>query len=329
MLEATSPKLMGASVLRQEDPRFLTGRAHYVDDLVRPGMLHLSFVRSMMAHADLTSVDVSAARAMDGVYAVMTGAEIGQRTKPIVADSLNPSWQSSDYPIMAADRVRFAGEPIAAVVAEDRYVAEDAGELVEVDYAPRPVVASVADAVAAGAPQVHDHWDDNFYVRRHISVGDLDAAFADAHGVLELDLTSHRSTGVPLEGRGCIAEYDAMDGRLTFWTASQTPHLVRTGLADSLQLPEHRIRVIAPDVGGGFGIKGHLFAEEVAVCVLAMETGRPVKWIEDRQEHLMACIHAREHYHHLEVAYAEDGTLLGLRAKLYIDCGAYSVWPWT
>jgi carbon-monoxide dehydrogenase large subunit len=330
MLETTQqPKLLGASVRRREDPRFLTGRGHYVDDLVRPNMLHLSFVRSMMAHADLGGVDVSEGLAIDGVHTIMTGAEMAQRTKPIVADSLNPSWQSSNYPIMAIDRVRFVGEPVAAVVAEDRYVAEDAGELVVIDYEPRTVVASVTQAIADGAEKVHDHWNDNFYVRRHISVGDLDAAFAEAHGVLELDLQTHRSTGVPMEGRGCIADYDSMNGELTFWSATQTPHLVRTGLADCLQLPEHRIRVIAPDVGGGFGIKGHLFPEEVAVCVMAMETGRPVKWIEDRQEHLLSCIHAREHDHHLEVAYAEDGTILGLRARLYIDCGAYSVWPWT
>jgi aerobic carbon-monoxide dehydrogenase large subunit len=246
-----------------------------------------------------------------------------------VCNSLVPSWQETRYPALAADRVRFVGEAVAAVVADDRYVAEDASELVLVDYAPLPAVASIAEAIADGAPRLHDGWEDNFFVKRHFVGGDPDRAFAEAAGTLQLDLRSNRHSGIPLETRGCIAEYDDAEETLTLWTATQIPHLVRTGLADVLQMPENRIRVIAPDVGGGYGIKGHLFPEEIAVCVLAMEVGRPVKWIEDRREHLLASIHAREHEHRLEVAYTEDGTVLGLRARVYVDCGAYSVYPWT
>jgi carbon-monoxide dehydrogenase large subunit len=292
-------------------------------------MLHAAFVRSTLAHADILSVDAATALSHPGVRAVMTGAEIAARAKPFVCDSLHPSWQSAPYHPVAFDRVRFVGEAIAVVVADDRYVAEDAAQLVDVRYADRPVVASIAGAIAKGAPQVHDSWTDNFYVKRNFTGGDPDAAFAAAHGVVTLDLSTQRQAGIPLETRGCVALYDSRGEMLTIWTSSQTPHLVRTGLADTLQMPEHRIRVVAPDVGGGFGIKCHLFPEEAVIAVLAMKTHRPVKWIEDRQEHFLASIHAREHQHHVEVAYAKDGTVLGLRAKIYVDCGAYSMWPWT
>ncbi len=215
------------------------------------------------------------------------------------------------------------------MLADDRYLAEDAAALVEVDYEPREVVASVEDAIREGAPRLHDGWEDNFFVKRHFTGGDPDAAFAAADGVLELDLTTHRQTGIPMENRGCIAQYDRADEMLTLWTSTQIPHLVRTGLADSLGMPEHRVRVISPDVGGGFGVKGNLFPEEIVVAVLAMETGRPVKWIEDRREHLLASIHAREHHHTARVAHDRDGHLLALRVLMYVDCGAYSVYPWT
>ncbi len=323
------PKLMGASVKRVEDPRFLTGRARYVDDLVRPGMLHVAFVRSTMAHADITSVDVSAAEEYEGVHAVVTGQEMAKMAKPIVCNSTMETWQGTAYPAMAYERVRFVGEAVAAIVADDRYLAEDASEMVVVDYDERPTLASVAQAIADDAPRLHDGWVDNFFIKRHFVGGDLETAFAEADGQLELDLISHRHSGMPLENRGVIAEYDEATKLLTVWSASQTPHLVRTGLADVLEIPENSIRVIAPDVGGGFGIKGHLFPEEIAVALLAMKLGRPVKWIEDRREHMLACIHAREHEHHLQVAYKSDGTVLGLRALIYVDCGAYSVWPWT
>ena len=323
------PALLGARIKRVEDPRFLTGRARYVDDITRPGMLHVAFVRSTMAHADVTGVDVSAAAELPGVHDVLTGREVLALARPIVCNSTFETWQPTEYPALATDRVRFVGQTVAAVVADDRYVAEDACELVEVDYAPRQPVASVEAAIAPDAPRLHEAWEDNFFIKRHYVGGDPDAAFADAHGVLELQLTNHRHSGIPLENRGCIAEYDPASDALTLWTSTQIPHLVRTGLADSLGMPEHQIRVIAPDVGGGFGIKGHLFPEEIAVCLLARRTGRPVKWIEDRTEHLMASIHAREHHHTLQVAYSADGSVEALRARIYVDCGAYSVYPWT
>jgi aerobic carbon-monoxide dehydrogenase large subunit len=324
-----SGTLMGARIRRTEDPRFLLGQARYVDDIVLPGMLEVAFVRSPMAHADIGSVDTTAARSAPGVHRVITGDEIASRAAPIRCDSTYPSWQGTGFPPLARDRVLFTGEAVAAVLADDRYLAEDAAALVEVDYEPREVVASVEDAIRDGAPRLHDGWEDNFFVKRHFTGGDPDAAFATADGVLELDLTTHRQTGIPMENRGCIAQYDRADETLTLWTSTQIPHLVRTGLADSLGMPEHRVRVVSPDVGGGFGVKGNLFPEEIVVAVLAMETGRPVKWIEDRREHLLASIHAREHHHTARVAYDREGHLLALRVLMYVDCGAYSVYPWT
>jgi len=326
--KAGQPKLFGARVKRVEDPRFLTGRGRYVDDFVRPGMLHVAFVRSTEAHADVLSVDVSGARAMEGVHAVISGEDLAH-VKPITCNSTYPSWQPTKFHALARDRVRFVGEAVAAVVADDRYLAEDATELVQVAYRPLEPIASVTAAIREGAPRLHDGWEDNFFVKRHVKIGEPDRVFEEAHGVLELDLITHRSTGIPMENRGVIAEYDPADEVLTVWTSTQIPHLVRTGLADFLGVPEHRIRVIGPDVGGGFGIKGHLFPEEIVLAALAMQVQRPVKWIEDRREHLLACIHAREHDHHLQVAYQPDGEVVGLRARIYVDCGAYSVYPWT
>jgi carbon-monoxide dehydrogenase large subunit len=326
--ELGGTKLLGARVKRREDPRFLTGRARFVDDIVRPRMLHAAFARSSVAHAELANVDTAQALSLPGAYAVLTGAEVAGRAKPIRCDSTFDTWQGTEYPALAGDRVLFVGQPIACVVAEDRYLAEDAAELVAVEYRELPAVTSIEQAIAPGAPRLHGEWEDNYFIKRHLRAGDPDRAFEEAAGVVELTTVSNRHSGIPLENRGCVAEYDA-DQTLTVWTSTQIPHLVRTGLADVLELPESSIRVIAPDVGGGFGIKAHLFPEEIAVCLLAIETGLPVKWIEDRSEHLLASIHAREHHHHIRLAYAQDGELLGLRARLDVDCGAYSVYPFT
>jgi aerobic carbon-monoxide dehydrogenase large subunit len=321
--------LTGARIRRSEDPRFLLGQARYVDDIALPGMLEVAFVRSPLAHAEIGSVDVTAARSAPGVHAVITGDEIARVAGPIRCDSTYPSWQGTEFPALARERVLFAGEAVAAVLADNRYLAEDAAALVDVDYLPLQVVASVADAIAPDAPRLHDGWEDNFFVKRHYVAGDPDRVLAEAEATLEIDLTTHRQTGIPMENRGCVAQYDRAGETLTLWTSTQIPHLVRTGLADSLGMAENRIRVIAPDVGGGFGIKGNLFPEEIAVCVLAMQSGRPVKWIEDRREHLLASIHAREHHHTATVAHDREGHLLALKILMYVDCGAYSVYPWT
>jgi len=320
--QIVQPKLLGARVKRREDPRFLTGQGSYVDDIVRPAMLHAAFLRSPIAHAKITSIDAEAARALEGVHAVLTGEDLAEHCRPIVADSLFEGWQTSEWPPLARDRVRFVGEAVAMIVADDRYLAEDALEFVAVEYEPLAVLASIDDALATNAAPLHEGWTHNSYLQRGFKLGDPDRAFAEADGVIEVELRSSRSSGMPLECRGVIAEFDRGQEQLTLWSSCQVPHLLRTGLADHLDLPEHRIRVIAPDVGGGFGIKAMLYPEELAVATAARVIGRPVKWIEDRQEHLLAAMHAREHRHRVAVAYTAEGRVTGLRATIHVDCGA-------
>ncbi len=328
-IETLAPRFFGQRVKRREDPRFLLGRAKYVDDIVRPGMLFASFVRSSEAHARVRGVDIADALALPGVVDVLTGEMIADTSHPIRSDSTMPTWQGTGFPALAIDKVRFVGEAVACVVAEDRYAVEDATEAVIPDLEPLTPVANMDQATAADAPLIHEDWEDNHFIKRHVETDGFDEALDAAPHRTSHRFVMARHTGMPLENRGCIAEWDSAKGELTLWTATQIPHLVRTGLADALQIPENRIRVIAPDVGGGFGIKGHLFPEELSCSIMAIRTGRPVKWIEDRREHIIACIHAREHTHEVEVGYDDDGTILALKAHLQVDCGAYSVYPWT
>ena len=322
-------KYIGQRIVRREDARFLTGRTSYVDDIRLPRTVHASFVRSTHAHADLARVLTERAAAHPGVVSVLTSEEAVRATRPIRCDSTFPEWKGTEFPVLAWPRVRFVGEAVVLVAATDRYVAEDAAELVEVEYRDRPVVIDLESAAEPGGPIVHEAWGDNLFLDRHVKLGDVDGAFATAEFVWERTYRTHRHTGFPMEGRACVADYDPARETLTFYSATQIPHLVRTGLADSLGLAEHAVRVIAPDVGGGFGIKAHLFPEEVAVCLMSMRLGRPVKWVEDAREHLIACIHAREHVHRVRMAMTRDGRILGLRTEVLVDAGAYSVWPWT
>jgi carbon-monoxide dehydrogenase large subunit len=322
-------KYVGQRVSRREDPRFLTGRTRYVDDVRLPGTVHAAFVRSPHAHATITAIRTARAAAAPGVAGILTSQDAVSAARPIRCDSTFPEWKGTEFPVLAWPRVRFAGEAVAVVAAGDRYEAEDAAELVEVDYAPRDVVVDVERAAEPGGPLVHEAWGDNLVLDRRVSLGDVAGAFARADLVWERTYRTHRHTGFPLEGRACVADFNPASGVLTVYSATQIPHLVRTGLADSLGLPEHDVRVIAPDVGGGFGIKAHLFPEEVAVCLLSMRLGRPVKWLEDTREHLTACIHAREHVHRVRLAMTRDGRILGIAADVIVDAGAYSVWPWT
>jgi carbon-monoxide dehydrogenase large subunit len=329
MTQVEQPRLRGASVRRVEDPRFLLGRGRYIEDMYLPGMLHVAFVRSPFAHARVVSIDTDGVRGVAGVATIVTGKDLAGKVEPITCDSTFDGWQTSAQPALAVDRVRFSGEAVAAVVASSRYVAEDAAELVVVDYEPLPVAASVERALAPDAVPIHEGWRDNRFIRDRLVGGNADEAFAAASRTLGFTVSTRRHSGTPLEGRGCIADFDEVGRVLTMWTSTQIPHMVRSEMATCLRLPENRIRVIAPDVGGGFGPKSQLYPEELAVAFLAMRTGRPVRWIEDRQEHMLASVHAREHYHTVEVAYQDDGEVVALRATVHVDCGAYSVYPWT
>jgi aerobic carbon-monoxide dehydrogenase large subunit len=318
---------IGKRVQRLEDPRLLSGRAKYIDDICRPGMLHLSLVRAQVAHGRITEIDIDDAKDIGGDVQIFTGDDtIGLA---VTANAEVPEMQFSQQPLLAENKVRFVGEAVAAVLAEDPYRAEDAAELVFVDYDILPVIADVRTALDEESPTMFDDWRDNLFVERQMQGGDLDAARKAAAHVVRRTYRTHRQAGVPLECRGVVAEYDPLDETLTVWSSTQIPHLLRTYLSEELGWPETRLRVVAPEVGGGFGVKGQIFTEEILVAWLALHTGRPVKWIEDRREHLIASIHARDHEHTLEAYLDDEGRLLGLQADITVDCGAYSTWPFT
>ena len=322
---------VGASMRRKEDPRLLTGRGRFVADIALPQMLHVAFVRSPFAHARVVGIDTTAARAVPGVTAVVTASDLTGRVNPIRAAARFPNFHASEWPILAGDIVRYQGEPVAAVVATSPYLAEDAAALVDIDYEPLPVVTDAAAALTTETPLIHPEWGDNCILHRSGTFGDVDGAFAEADVVLRRVFRNQRYTGVPMEPRGCLAQFafDGGEGALTLWTTTQIPHLIRSGVAEALGFPESRLRVVSPDVGGGFGVKGSLYPEEVLIPYLARLLDRPVRWIADRSEDFLASVHAREHVHTIELAARRDGTILGVKARIVVDNGAYSTWPWT
>lgn len=326
-MKAETPRQIGARVLRLEDPRLLSGRARYIDDIRPANCLHLKFVRAQVAHARLLDVDTSMLADLEPAVTVFTGKDIGKLSMKSHQDY--PEMQYAEQPLLAQGRVRFVGEPIAAVLAEDAYLAEDAAEMVFADFDFLDPVTTMEQALDPAVQPLFDHWKNNTWVERQMKGGDLQAARAAAAHVIRRTYTNQRHTGVPMEGRGVVAEYDPGQRFLTVWSSTQMPHLVRTYIAEELGLPESRIRVIAPDVGGGFGVKGQVFGEEVLVAWCAIQTGRPVKWIEDRRENLMASIHARDHRHTLEAYVSAEGRLLGLKADITVDIGAYSTYPFS
>jgi aerobic carbon-monoxide dehydrogenase large subunit len=315
---------VGASVRRVEDRRLLEGGGEYLADLRVPGTVELAFLRSPLAHARLKGVDIPA----EFHRCVFLAEDIGF-TKPIVAASAAPGFQSSEYPALAREKLRFVGEMVAMCIAPTRAEAEDIAQACTLDLEELPPVWDIDVALAADAPRIHEGWRDNVFLRSAITVGDLAGVKANAPVVVEKTLRMGRHAGVSLETRGVLAHYDRRLGELVVYSSTQFPHVIRTILAQSLGIAESRLRVVAPDVGGGFGIKGNFQPEELAVAALAMKLGRPVRWIEDRREHLIASPHAREHRYRI-TAYADrGGRIRGLEAEVVVDAGAYSVWPWT
>ncbi|WP_409328866.1 xanthine dehydrogenase family protein molybdopterin-binding subunit [Trujillonella humicola] len=314
---------IGASVKRMEDPRLLRGEAAFVDDLRFPGMLHMAVLRSPHAHARLLSVDVSAALRSPGVVDAFSAAALGPHPPSIpalfVVETFRPAPQ---YPL-ATDTVRFVGEPVAVVVAGSRHEAEDALELIEVDYEPLDAVVDAYAAIQPGAPVLHENAPDNVAATLVYENGDVEAAFASADRVISRRLDMQRYTGIPMETRGVVAHRDTVTGELTVWNSTQWPHTARTLLAGMLGVPARSIRVITPDIGGGFGVKADFNSEDFLVPFAAGRARRPVKWIEDRNEHFLAIAHSREQIHEVEMALRHDGTILGLRARHITDCGAY------
>jgi aerobic carbon-monoxide dehydrogenase large subunit len=324
-----APQALGARVLRREDARLVTGGGRYVSDVVVPGLHEAAFVRSSRAHAEIDGVDVSNALAAPGVVAVVAADDLDGVAIPLRAKNGSPGYSECDTPLLARDKVRMAGEPVALVVAESRYRAEDAAQLVDVRYRDLPPVLSIDDALAEGAPAIHDEVPDNLFNKFETSTGDLDATFADATEVVELEIRQQRYCAVPMEARVAIASYDASTGELTAWLSSQIPHIARTGLAKHLGMPENKVRVIAPDMGGGFGSKVVLYPEDVAVAAASKLLGRPVKWVSDRAEDLQATTHGREQVHRIRAAADGDGRVLAVSSELYAANGAYAPWPYS
>jgi len=310
-----------------EDPRLLAGQGCYLDDIPLPGLLHAAFARSPHAHAALRSVDTTAARAAAGVELVLTGRDLDGQVAPLAPRLEAPGFAGTVWPALPTDRVRFVGEAVAVVAASTAYAAVDGTALVEVDYDPLPAVPDVDTALDSRAARLHPAHASNILFESRGGQGDVDRAFAAAAVVLRETFTHARCSAAPLEGRGVIARWEG--DALTLWTGSQVPHVFRTGVARAFGLPDARVRVIVPDTGGGFGQKMHLMPEDLAVAALARRTGRPVKWIETRRENLAAAAQAREGRVEIEAAADPGGVLLGLRARLWSDAGAYHVYPLT
>src|ERR1041384_2648056 len=310
----------GERVRRKETQRFVTGTGRFVDDLLPPGTLHASFARSPCAHARIKSVDVSAARAMPGVRAVFTGADIAGRVKPMRVGGSPLLRPLKLYPL-AVDKIRYFGEPIA-VVADNRSLAGDAVEAITVDYEPLAAVIDPEAALEANATPVHDELGGNTVYKFRFTTDGLDDVFAKADVVVKERIRSHRITACPIEPRAYLAHYNADEDSLTMWSATANPHSLRGRIADVIDFPEGKIRVIAPDVGGSFGVKIQTYQEELLLPFLSRELGRPVKWCETRVEHMRNGRHGRDQIHYIEMALKKDGTILALRDKIIADMGS-------
>lgn len=316
--------LVGARIPRREDPRLITGRATYTDDVKRVGTVYAAFARSIHGHAKLARVDVADAARQPGVLAAYSGRDLHDKhgvTASLPVAHKMPKLLVPPHPMLALDKVRFVGEPIAVVVATDPYVARDALEQVEVAYEELPVVIDLLQA-AAGPPYVHEELGTNIAFTMPFRAGDPDRAFNEADEVVKVRILNQRLAPVPIEPRSVIAEWDAGMRQLTLHSTTQIPHLLRTNLALLLGLPENHVRVIAPEVGGGFGAKANVYAEEVLVAWLSMQLERPVKWVETRSECFETMIHGRDQIDDVEIAAKNDGTITGLRLKIVANLGA-------
>jgi carbon-monoxide dehydrogenase large subunit len=329
----TMPSYIGRSVVRREDNRLLKGAGTFVGDMKLEGMVHVAIVRSQQAHARINAVDLEAARNADGVVLALAGAELKDMLPPISGmqvaapkgwrDGMDPHIEIPDQTLIPHDKLRYVGEPYALVVASDRYVAEDAAELIEGDFEPLPPVANAEAALDAEA-LVHDHLPGNIAATLHAKKGDGEAALATAPHRLKRHYFHHRYAAMPMECRGVVAEYDSRTDSITVWSSTQVVHWVRREVANALGMPEDRVRVVAPDVGGGFGGKGHVYPEDILIAYLAKRLDRPVKWLEDRHEHLLNAAHSRDNLFDIEVGYDDDGRISVVKNYFLVDSGAYS-----
>ncbi len=323
------PKLIGARVKRVEDPRLLTGKGRYVDDITPNGTLYIAFRRSEHSHALIRNIDISAAKDMPGVFSVVTGADVMKLIKPVVATSRMKNYQATAMYPLAVEKVRFVGEPVVAVVANSRYLAEDAAEMLEIEYEPLPVVIDPEQAIEPDAPLLHDNTTSNILLERTFTRGDVDQALAAATTTVSAKFRFGRKSPVAMENRAYLAEFEAARGELTLHSSTQIPGVLRDCLSELLDIPGNRMRVIAPDVGGGFGGKGSIYPEELLVCVLARYFERPVKWTSDRMEDLSTTSQGFDEIVEATLGLDAEGNFIGLRAEVIGDVGAYSIYPWT
>ncbi|MBI3965031.1 MAG: xanthine dehydrogenase family protein molybdopterin-binding subunit [Chloroflexi bacterium] len=321
MAHPTKPgSLIGASIRRVEDRPLVSGAGRYVDDLKIAGLLHIAFLRSPHAHARVTRLDVSAARQAPGVVAVFTGAEVNH-LKRLPVNQVVPNMSIPPLDYLATERVRAVGVPIVAVVAEERYQAVDATGLIEIEFEPLDAVADLDSALEPNAPRLYDELETNVAYVFKKGAGDVDAAFAAAKHTAKLRLHQPRLSAFPLETRAVAASYDPAMGDLTIWTSTQRPWNVKTVLANIVDLGENHVRVLAPDVGGGFGAKGPVYREEVIAAHVSMQIGRPVKWMGTRSEDFLASIHGRDMTTTIEAAFDENGVVSGLRSRILMNLG--------
>ena len=315
-------KYVGKSVKRTEDPRLIKGLAHYVDDVRLPDTLHVAFVRSIYAHARINAIDTTEAANTPGVVAVYTGQDIAEKVGPVPCAAALPDLKVPDYRVLATGKALFVGHPIAAVVANDRYVARDAADLISVDYEELPVVVDVEQAAQGGA-LVHESFGDNIAYKLTSGEGDIEAALKSADKIVSQKMVHQRLAPIAMEPRGVLARYFPGEEELTVWSSTQIPHLLRTQLAIMIGIPENKLRVITPEVGGGFGSKLNVYAEEALLGWISMQLGKPAKWIESRRENVQATIHGRAQVGTVEVGCKNDGTITGLRYNVVADLGAY------
>lgn len=319
---------VGKTVLRKEDQRLLRGFGTYVDDVPEPrGTLHLAMLRSPYAHARVLSVDTSEAESLDGVVAVVTGADVADLIPPFAAEIEKPGVKVSHRMALATDTVRFVGDGVALVLAENAYVAEDALGLIYVEYEPLLAVSDLEEALKPDAPRIHEDLEDNVLVTGGNKTDQFDPVFESADHVLRERFRINRVAGVAMEPRGCLAVYEKADDAVTLWTGTQVPHILRVGIARYLGWSESQVRVVAPDVGGGFGPKMYLYPEEVLAVAMARQFRSPVKWIEDRLEDFLTTFQARDHVYDVEVGFNNDGSIQAVNVDVLVNSGAYSNYP--
>ncbi len=319
---AAPTRMMGAPIKRREDPRLIQGLSHYVDDIKLVGTLHCTFLRSDYAHAEIKSIDTEAAKNLPDVVTVVTAEDLEGKVGGIPCGAEIPDLKAPDHPALAAGRVRFVGEPVAAVVAIDPYIARDALDLIEVEYAELPAVVDLDQAVEPDSPLIYEDFGDNIGFTMPLEAGDVDGAFAEADHIVSQRFVNQRLIPNAMETRGVLAEYLPGEGTLTVWSSTQVPHILKTQLSLAVNVPEQKVRVIAPEVGGGFGSKLNVYPEEVIVSHLSIQLRKPVKWVEKRTENFTTTIHGRDQVNYVDLAVKNDGTITGIRAKILANLGA-------